>query len=91
MAGAGGTYKFRNCFYKPGYEFCDYFEMATTNVLTDMADIDGARVGTPSYNYPYHGKAAPAGKTASQLAADLGWNQDAWDLSGDEPVLKLAK
>lgn len=91
MAGADGTYKFKNCFYKPGYEFCDYFEMATTNVLTDMADIDGARVGTPSYNYPYHGKAAAAGKSASQLAKDLGWDETAWDLSGDEPVLKTIK
>ena len=91
MAAKDGVYKFKNCFYKSGYQFSDYFEMATVNVLTDMADLDGARVGTPNYNYPYHGKAAAAGKSASELAKDLGWDETAWDLSGEEPVLKTIK
>lgn len=31
--------------------------------------------------------AAP-GKTASQAAKDLGWDETIWDLSGAEPILK---
>lgn len=37
---------------------------------------------------PYHGKAAPAGATASQVAKTLGWSEEIWDLSGDVPALK---
>ena len=91
MAAADGVYKFSNCYYKPDYQFLDYFMTMETNVLRDMADLDGARVGNPSYDYPYHGKAAPAGKTASQMAKDFSFDETLWDLSGEEPALKLAK
>lgn len=37
---------------------------------------------------PYHGKAAAAGKTCSQVAKTLGWDENVWDLSGDMPKLK---
>lgn len=37
---------------------------------------------------PYHGKAAPAGATCSQVAKALGWSEDIWDLSGEMPTLK---
>ena len=91
MAAADGVYKLSNCYYKPDYQFVDYFMTMETNLLRDMADIDGARVGNPSYDYPYHGKAAPAGKTASQMAKDFSFDETLWDLSGEEPALKLAK
>ena len=40
-------------------------------------------------NYqPYHGKAAGAGETVSDVAKRLGWSEDVWDLSGPLPVLK---
>jgi len=41
-----------------------------------------------TYKIPYNGKAAAAGKTASDVAQDLGWDQSIWDLSGDIPVLR---
>jgi hypothetical protein len=44
--------------------------------------------GAGTYATAYHGKAAPAGKTLSQVAKDLGWSTDIWDFSGDTPKLK---
>lgn len=39
-------------------------------------------------NYqPYHGKAADAGETVSDVAKRLGWDETIWDLSGDYPQL----
>jgi len=40
------------------------------------------------YNFPYHGKAAAEGATASQVAKALGWSESIWDLSGDLPFFK---
>lgn len=37
--------------------------------------------------YPYHGKAAAAGETVSDVAKRLGWSETIWDLSGDYPQL----
>lgn len=37
--------------------------------------------------YPYHGKAAAAGETVSDVAKRLGWDETIWDLSGDYPQL----
>lgn len=37
---------------------------------------------------PYHGIAAPAGATCSQVAKTLGWSEEVWDLSGEMPKLK---
>ncbi|MBQ9892617.1 MAG: hypothetical protein IJM35_05620 [Bacteroidales bacterium] len=36
----------------------------------------------------YHGKAAAAGKSAAQVATDLGWSTSVWDLSGSTPKIK---
>lgn len=85
MAAADGVYNFKNCYYKSDFQFRDYSDV---NPLSETSDISGARVGTPNYNYPYHGKAAAAGKTASQFARDLKWDETIWDLNGAEPMLK---
>lgn len=37
---------------------------------------------------PYHGKAAGAEETLSQVASRIGWSEDIWDLSGDVPAFK---
>ena len=39
----------------------------------------------------YHGKAAGASETASQVAKRIGWDENVWDLSGNVPVLKNVK
>ena len=46
--------------------------------------------GSTNYNFPYHGKAAAAGATASQVAKTLGWDETVWDLSGTLPFFKGA-
>jgi len=68
----------------------------TTNVLYDQENsspesplVEAAVTpGETNYNFPYHGKAAPAGATASQVAKTLGWSESVWDLSGDLPFFK---
>ncbi len=63
-----------------GVEFtlCDHENTNATSPLPNPA----------SNKFAYHGKAAAAGKTCSQVAADLGWSADVWDLTGDLPKLK---
>ena len=41
--------------------------------------------GGTNYNFPYHGKAAKQGATASEVAKALGWDETIWDLSGALP------
>ncbi len=68
----------------------------TTNVLYDQANsspdtplVEAAvSPGDKNYNFPYHGKAAAAGATASQVAKALGWSETIWDLSGELPFFK---
>lgn len=81
-------YHLSNCYYRPDMEFKEYTGL---NPLKDMADLDGHAVMLATNTWPWHGKAAAAGKTASDVAKDLGWDETIWDLSGDEPVLKTIK
>lgn len=69
-------------------EYSDLFglydqENASPDTPLVVNVVEGA-----SYNYPYHGKAAPAGATLSQVAQSIGWSADKWDFSGDVPVLR---
>ena len=52
---------------------------------------NGAAEAPATCQAPYHGKAAAAGKTAAQVATDLGFSTTVWDLSGEVPVLKVAQ
>lgn len=65
------------------------------NILVDQANSSpenplslGGLSGT--YVFPYHGKAAGAGETASDVAKRLGWDETVWDLSGPLPFFKGA-
>lgn len=55
---------------------------AAYNTYYDKGDF------TYCWYAPYHGKAAAAGKSLSEVADELGWDSDIWDLSGSTPVLK---
>lgn len=44
--------------------------------------------GPGTYAFAYHGKAAAATETLSQVAQRIGWSADIWDFSGDTPKLK---
>ncbi len=80
-----------DCVRKPDLDFQDYSDMFTVynqpNASPDsplvVNKVDGA-----SYNYPYHGIAAEAGKTLTDVAKQLGWSADIWDFSGAVPTLK---
>ena len=62
------------------------------NVLYDQAnsspDSPLVEAVAGQYNFPYHGKAAAEGATASQVAKNLGWSEAIWDLSGALPFFK---
>jgi hypothetical protein len=80
------------CIRRPDMVF-ECFADAAYNVLFDQEDNDASGampipVSLGQYYWPYHGKAAAAGKSASDVARDLGWDTSIWDLSGAEPVLK---
>jgi len=62
----------------------DQANSSPDNPLVEVAVSDGAT----NYNFPYHGKAAAEGATASKVAKDLGWSESVWDLSGDLPFFK---
>lgn len=66
--------KFTEVKAEGSYTLCDH---ANADALTPA----GARC-------EYHGVAAPAGATCSQVAKSLNWPEDVWDLSGELPVLK---
>ena len=80
-----------DCMRKADLVFEDYSD------LFGLYDQENASESTPlvvnavegaNYNYPYHGKAAAAGATLSQVAQALGWSAEIWDFSGALPVLK---
>jgi hypothetical protein len=45
-------------------------------------------VGTNTYDFAYHGLAAPADATVTSLARSLGWSDTVWDFSTPIPTLK---
>jgi hypothetical protein len=44
--------------------------------------------GTNTYDFAYHGLAAPADATVTSLARSLGWSDTVWDFSTPIPTLK---
>ena len=61
-------------------------DMTVTGTSVAVADQDD--ITTLAATTAYHGKAAAAGKTASAVAKELGWDETIWDLSKDVPALK---
>lgn len=81
-----------NCWRRSNLDFRDYSGEFT---LYDQADaspsvplvVNNPNPGTFKNYYPYHGKAAGAGESLSDVARRIGWSEVVWDLSGDTPVL----
>ena len=81
------------CVRKPDIIFHDCAGNANTgNYLPfdqEDANPDTPMVkGTGTYAFAYHGKAAGASETISQVAQRIGWSADIWDFSEDAPKLK---
>ena len=70
------------------FDYSDAFSLYDQPDASASAPLNLVEVAGANHNYPYHGKAAPAGKTLSQVAKSLGWSESVWDFSGDIPVLK---
>ena len=80
-----------DCVRKPDFVFEDYsdlFGLYDQENASPAAPLYVMEVPDAPYNFPYHGKAAAAGKTLSQVAKDLGWSTAIWDFSGDVPKIK---
>ncbi len=83
----------KNCWRKSDLSFTDCPKNAElgTYVLVDQEDADPEHPmvkGAGTYAFAYHGKAAAAGKTLSQVAQEIGWSADVWDFSAVLPTLK---
>ena len=84
-----------DCIRKADLDFSDCPGNAF-NVLVDQENASpesplkeaAVSTGGTNYNFPYHGKAAAADATASQVAKALGWDETIWDLSGKLPFFK---
>lgn len=70
------------------FDYSDAFSLYDQQDVSPSSPLVVVEVTGANYNYPYHGKAAPAGKTLSQVAKSLGWSDKVWDFSGELPVLK---
>ena len=75
---------FRECPGNASNVLVDHANSSPDSPLVEMAESAGAT----NYNFPYHGKAAAEGETASQVAKKLGWDEEIWDLSGALPFFK---
>lgn len=67
------------------------YDQENSNKDNPLVYYDGAKDAPATCQAPYHAKAAAAGKTAAQVATDLGFSATLWDLSGNVPQLKKAE
>ena len=81
-----------NCFRKAGIDFAESEKNAELGyVVTNQGNAGpGAPllVGTNTYDFAYHGIAAPADATITSLARSLNWSESVWDFSTPIPTLK---
>ena len=81
-----------NCFRKAGIDFSECEKNAELGyVVTNQGNAGpGAPlvVGTNTYDFAYHGLAAPADATITSLARSLNWSESIWDFSTPIPTLK---
>lgn len=82
-----------NCYRRPDMTFRAYpSDLASYNTPVDQPnsgpDSPYVKLGSETYYMPYHGKAAAAGQTISDVAKQLGWDETIWDLASAVPTLK---
>ena len=70
------------------FDYSDAFSLYDQEDVSPGSPLDPIAVAGANHNYPYHGKAAEAGKTLSEVAKGLGWSASVWDFSGELPTLK---
>ena len=81
-----------NCFRKAGIAFSECEKNAELGyVVTNQGNTGPGNPlvhGTNTYDFAYHGLAAPADATVTSLARSLGWSDTVWDFSTPIPTLK---
>ncbi len=88
----GSTHNtYANCYRRADMDFrdyCDAFTLYDQENSSPTSPVMIKKLEGFNYNFPYHGKAAPAGKTLSQVAQSIGWSSSVWDFSGELPVIR---
>ena len=69
-------------------DYCDPFKLFDQENSSPASPLVIPKIEGASYYYPYHGKAAPAGATLTQVAQTIGWSSAIWDFSGDVPTIR---
>jgi hypothetical protein len=94
IVGFGASHNtYQNCYYNADLIFRDYsdvFQLYNQENSTPNSPLAYQEVAGSNYNYPYHGKSAPAGATLSSMAQSLGWDPAIWDFGGDRPLIKAS-
>ena len=81
-----------DCFRKAGIQFSESSKNAELGY--GVTNQGNAGPGSPlvhgknTYDYAYHGIAAPSDATITTLARSLGWSESVWDFSTPIPTLK---
>ena len=88
----GATHNtYADCYRRADLDFrdyCDVFNLYDQDNSSPTNPLSQKKIEGAGYYYPYHGKAAPAGATLTQVAQSLGWSTAIWDFSGDIPVIR---
>lgn len=81
-----------NCWRRANLDFRDYsgeftlYDQEDASPSTPLVVVNPKPATFLNY-YPYHGKAAGAGESLSDVARRIGWSETVWDFSGATPVL----
>ena len=98
VVGRGNAYdNFADCYRKPDFQSkftCNGENISGVNYNT-LFDQENSAAGSAlnfnslnaNYFQPYHGKAAGATETLSDVAVRLGWSASVWSFEHDEPEL----
>ena len=88
----GATHNtYADCYRRADLDFrdyCDPFKLFDQENSSPASPLVIPKIEGASYYYPYHGKAAPAGATLTQVAQTIGWSSAIWDFSGDVPTIR---
>ena len=88
----GATHNtYADCYRRADLDFrdyCDPFILFDQENSSPTSPVSLLKIEGASYFFPYHGKAAPAGATLTQVAQSLGWSTSIWDFSTDIPKIR---
>lgn len=88
----GATHNtYADCYRRADMDFRDYndlFILYDQDNSSPTSPLAVTKIEGATYYYPYHGKAAPAGATLTQVAQTLGWSTAIWDFSTDIPTIR---